>query len=220
MMVAGLKPAMPNPHNLRTIEGFHNFLAHSADTFMNVKLDEGENSAEFEMNLEPYSTLLVTVTSDDQCSHLIYATETGKKAIPQRDLSLLKAYNSDKSFAETRRTTNCLRSDKFVIEDITSTDMQIVDSLEKIWLVQKELKRFNKEEQDFIDNMLKWPTLNSEQKAKNYSEYCSHEFNVFLKLKDTVYFENAVRPFLTNKIEKTFVDYWLLDMDFAMKNFL
>lgn len=32
--------------------------------------------------------------------------------------------------------------------------------------------------------MLKWPTLTAEQKAKIYSEYCSHEFNLFLKLKD------------------------------------
>lgn len=68
--------------------------------------------------------------------------------------------------------------------------------------------------------MLKWPTLSSEQKSKTYSEYCSHEFNVFLKLKDTAFFENAVRPFLTNKIEKTIVDYWLLDFDFAMGDFL
>jgi hypothetical protein len=82
--------------------------------------------------------------------------------MPQRDLSLLRAYNQDKSFAETRRTTNCLKTDKFVIEDITSTDMQIVDSLEKVWLVQKELRRFGSEEQEFVENMLKWPSLSSE----------------------------------------------------------
>ncbi len=68
--------------------------------------------------------------------------------------------------------------------------------------------------------MLKWPTLTSEQKAKTYSEYCSHEFNLFLKLKDNQFFESAVRPFLTNKMEKTFVDYWLLDMGFALEEFL
>ncbi len=140
--------------------------------------------------------------------------------MPQRDLSLLKAYNHEKSFAETRRTSSCLKNDKFIIEDITSTDMQIVDSLEKVWLVQKELKRFSSEEQEFIDNMLKWPSLSAEQKAKNYSDYTSHEFNLFIKLKDPDFFESAVRPFLTNKIEKTFVDYWLLDYDFAMQDFL
>lgn len=69
-----------------------------------------------------------------------------RKDMPQRDLSLLKAYSNEKSFAETRRTSSCLKNDKFLIEDITSTDMQIVDSLEKVWLVQKELKRFSSEE--------------------------------------------------------------------------
>ncbi len=68
--------------------------------------------------------------------------------------------------------------------------------------------------------MLKWPTLTAEQKAKTYSEYCSHEFNLFLKLKDNQFFESEVRPFLTNKMEKTFVDYWLLDMGFALEDFL
>ena len=64
--------------------------------------------------------------------------------------------------------------------------------------------------------MLKWPTLKEEQRAKTYSDYCSHEFNVFLKMKDPAYFDQVVRPFLTNKIEKTFIDYWLLDYDEAL----
>ncbi len=105
-------------------------MAHSAENFLNIKLEEGENAAEFEMNLEPFTTLLVAVTSEDQCSHLLVPLETSaRKSMPQRDLSLLKSYNQDKSFSETRRTTNCLKSDKFIVEDITSTDMQIVDSL-------------------------------------------------------------------------------------------
>jgi hypothetical protein len=127
-----------------------------------VKVEEG-GLAEFEMNLEPYTSLMITVTSEEQTTHLIVPLETNtRKTIPQRDLSLLRAYNLEKSFSETRRTTNCLKADKFVVEDITSTDMQIVDSLHKIWLVQKELKRFSNDEQEFIDSMLKWPTLNNE----------------------------------------------------------
>ena len=35
-------------------------------------------------------------------------------------------------------------------------------------------------------------------------------------MKDPAYFDQVVRPFLTNKIEKTFVDYWLLDYDEAL----
>lgn len=59
----GAPPNVPNPQNLRQIEGFQNFLAHSAETFLNVKVENGE--AEFEMTLEPYTTLLVAVVSDD-----------------------------------------------------------------------------------------------------------------------------------------------------------
>jgi hypothetical protein len=128
---------------LKLIEGFHNFLAHSAETFLNANIEDG-GYAEFEMNLEPYTSLIVCVTSEEQSSHFIKPLETSaRKEIPQRDLSLLRAYNVEKSFSETRRTTNCLKTDKFVIEDITSTDMQIVDSLQKVWLVQKELRRFS-----------------------------------------------------------------------------
>ena len=131
------------PQNLKLIEGFHNFLAHSAETFLNANIEDG-GYAEFEMNLEPYTSLIVCVTSEEQSSHFIKPLETSaRKEIPQRDLSLLRAYNVEKSFSETRRTTNCLKTDKFVIEDITSTDMQIVDSLQKVWLVQKELRRFS-----------------------------------------------------------------------------
>lgn len=146
---------------MKQIEGFQNFLANSAETFLNIKVEEG--FAEFEMTLEPFTSIIVAVVSEDQSAHVIKPLESAaRKHMPQRDLSLLRAYNQDKSFAETRRTTNCLKTDKFVIDDITSTDMQIVDSLQKVWLVQKELKRFNTEEQEFVDNMLKWPTLTAE----------------------------------------------------------
>ncbi len=62
--------------------------------------------------------------------------------------------------------------------------------------------------------------MKNEQKGKTYSEFCSHELNVFLKLKDPEFFKNAVRPFIENKIEKTFVDYWLIDLDVALNKFV
>lgn len=35
-------------------------------------------------------------------------------------------------------------------------------------------------------------------------------------MKDPQYFEQVVKPFLLNKMEKTFVDYWLLELDEAL----
>ena len=34
--------------------------------------------------------------------------------------------------------------------------------------------------------------------------------NIFLYFKDHDYFASTVAPFVSNKMEKTFVDYWLL----------
>jgi len=38
-------------------------------------------------------------------------------------------------------------------------------------------------------------------------------------MKDPDYFNSVVKPFLLNKMEKTFIDYWLLDLHDAMNTF-
>ena len=44
---------------------------------MNVKVEEGY--AEFEMNLEPYTSLIVAVVSEDQSAHLITPLESAAR---------------------------------------------------------------------------------------------------------------------------------------------
>jgi hypothetical protein len=67
---------------------------------------------------------------------------------------------------------------------------------------------------------LRWPKLSKEEKLKAYSENISHEVNMFLKLKDPGFFNEVIRPFLQNKIEKTLVDLWLLDLTADLQTFL
>ncbi len=38
----------------------------------------------------------------------------------------------------------------------------------------------------------------------------SHELNIFIYFKDPAYFETFVKSYISNKFEKTFVDYFLL----------
>ena len=51
-----------------------------------------------------------------------------------------------------------------------------------------------------------------EEKEKHLSEYYSHDFNFFLKKKDPEFFEGTLRGILSSKMEKTLVDFYLLDM--------
>lgn len=44
-----------------------------------------------------------------------------------------------------------------------------------------------------------------------YDDKICHELNIFIKFKDNDFFERVARPFISNKIAKTFVDYCLLE---------
>lgn len=55
-----------------------------------------------------------------------------------------------------------------------------------------------------------WTTLSSNEKDRYYSEFMCHEFNLYLRKHDTEYFDAVVKPFLQYKMEKKFVDYYLL----------
>jgi hypothetical protein len=76
----------------------------------------------------------------------------------------VKSLDSDSCFSEIRRVEHCLRGDVCTVEDVTSTDMQIIDSLEKVWLVQKDLpsSSFSTKDQSFVQVVLGWPGLNPE----------------------------------------------------------
>lgn len=50
------------------INGFQNFLAHSAESFTNIKTkkaNDGSSVAEFELVLQPYSSLFIVAVSEE-----------------------------------------------------------------------------------------------------------------------------------------------------------
>ena len=63
---------------------------------------------------------------------------------------------------------------------------------------------------DQLSFVTKWNTFNEEKKNNKYSKFMSHEVNLFLYFKDKEYFGKTVRPFIVNKMEKTFMDHWLI----------
>ena len=49
------------------------------------------------------------------------------------------------------------------------------------------------------------------RRTKKYDKYQCHELNLFLYFKDKDYFSRVARPFVASKMEKTFIDHWLLE---------
>ena len=64
-------------------------------------------------------------------------------------------------------------------------------------------------------DLLRWPTLSSDDKRRVYGLVASHEAHLFLFFHDHAFFEANVAPSLSCKRDKSFVDHWLLGHSLA-----
>ncbi len=77
------------------------------------------------------------------------------------------------------------------IEDITSTEIQLVDDMIKVKAILEELMRSNHVQATTFKDLgffLKWHKFDTEEKNKKYSKFTCHELNIFLYFKDKEYF--------------------------------
>jgi hypothetical protein len=73
---------------------------------------------------------------------------------------------------------------------------------------------------DWHKHLLSWHTYTEAKKKSIYDKECCHELNIFIKFKDPDFFDRVVSKYITNKICKTFVDYCLLGLFAAVKEFI
>ena len=141
-----------------------------------------------------------------------------------RDLRLNKVLDDQKGITETRKTIKMVpQNEKFqqyphsdFIEDITSSEVQLVDSISKIVEILEEIMKMNglagkDQDWDKFSFIKQWPTLSANEKDRYYSEYMCHEFNLYLSRRDIEYFDAVVKPFIQYKMEKQFIDHYLLN---------
>lgn len=177
----------------------------------------------FNANLKPYTQLfLLAIDVNSVAQRQLDLAECGVEVHPspqKRDLSLTKPLadpKEKKGFTESRTSLNIVKDEKHLIEDVTSTETQLIDDMKKVQGVLDELMR-----QNYVGNQagaykelaplfFKWSSKTLEEKCKVYYKQVCHELNFFLSKRDPEFFKTVVRPFLQCKMEKTFVDHYLL----------
>ena len=97
------------------------------------------------------------------------------------------------------------------MEDLRTSRIEPYDSLGAVFQLFATLSR-NPELQEF-SFLLSWPGLKPEEQRELYSKHACHELHFFLHEKDPRFFAEVVRPYLANKMHKTFLDHWLLGDD-------
>ena len=60
-----------------------------------------------------------------------------------------------------------------------------------------------------------WDELEPEARLELYGRFACHELNLFLRFRDPSFFSGIVKPYLANKLQKTFVDRLLLGEDLS-----
>ena len=89
--------------------------------------------------------------------------------------------------------------------------MQVLASLEDVWLLLKVLLDDSKLQQ--FKFLLSWDRMNEKEKMRLYNKYNCSEVNVFIYFRDRPFFDAYLAPYLQSKIEKSFLDVWLTGGD-------
>ncbi len=210
-------PALPSSGNDDTAYWYQNFLKHSPMAMWNMVADEtGNVRAQIDPALlRAYSGMYVVSLGKEGVSHSFRSLDCD--GIEKRDLALRTPLDAAKSFSELRTTKCILKNESYIFDDIASAETQIVDSLEKVLAVQTEL--IKSKALDKFRDLVHWNSLPRSKKVSIFSQYYCHEMNLFISKKDPEFFKTVVRPFIQNKMEKTFIDHYLLRSAKVMKKY-
>ena len=212
---------LPPSLQSQKINSYGNFIGSEPLTFFNLPAnEEGKIIIEIDKTYkEKYSTLILIAVDEGSVAHYIEPL-TGS-VTQNKDITLNKPLNSNKDFCEMRTVDSVEKYGSYLIDDTSSTDFMIVDTLGKVLTILKALMvQFNYSTVDIdkCEQIIGWNLLKDEEKNRLLSRYSSHELNLFIYKKDPDYFNKVVKPYLQNKLEKTFMDYYLLgDIGNALK---
>lgn len=153
----------------------------------------------------------IVVTGRNQ--HLERRLSLDDPNLPVRDRRLAASLDVAQAFATTKLTSSLTPAKPLEIADRGSSRLRAFRSLREAYDLLATLcpdSRFAE-----FRFLVDWGTLSGEEKLKKYNEFASHELHFFLRRKDPQFFAEVVRPFIQNKLEKTFLDRWLLEADLS-----
>ena len=198
----GEEGGISDPHAL-------DFLAHSAVVAYNVAPDENGG---VRLKLADLADCRhVRVLAVDPMTSVERHLALPAAPVETVDRRLANGLNAKRHFLQQDQVTVLEPEKAFVIEDATSSEFEIYETLASVYQLFRTLNGDSKlEEFSFV---LDWPSLEEAKKSELYSKYASHELSFFLQRKDPAFFQSVILPYLENKKDKTFMDHYLLGVD-------
>ncbi|MCE9583425.1 MAG: hypothetical protein K8T20_13145 [Planctomycetes bacterium] len=213
VMAAPMCPAPAPSEHGGTTGDFANldFLANPAAILLNFKPD-AKGVVTIPRDSVKHANMLRIVAVDSQntvCRDVLLPEVT----TAHEDLRLRLALDADKHFSEKKQITVLAAGQPLEIADITTSKTEVYDTLARVYRLYATLS--NNAELAKFGFILQWPRLTEDEKRAKYSEFACHELSFFIAKKDPEWFKRVVQPYLKNKMDKTFLDYWLLESDLS-----
>lgn len=99
--------------------------------------------------------------------------------------------SSNKALIRSKVAKSLLPNEKLIIG---TNEYEIIDSFEKLFDIVKTISNVDNSLAKEFDYLKTWSGLDVEKKLKLHEEKVCHELNFWLKRKDTVFFEEFIRP--------------------------
>jgi hypothetical protein len=154
------------------ISSFLNFLNNPSYVRTNLRPDEKGMVTVKNFDPSKYSTLLIVATNlHNAVTQVIPLSQNPMKSRDLRHSSQMSA-DFKQSYAISRESNNFMKGKSLIIEDITSTQFEIVDSVSKLFGLFKELKNLTKnnsrrefqKDLDLWDFFRSWPSFGTKKK--------------------------------------------------------
>ncbi len=185
------------------------FLGETATVLMNMLPDKDGVIKLTRKEVGPHA--MIHVVAVDPLGTTVRSVSLPEVPASFRDLRLKNGLNPEQHFTQQKQVTVLEAGKAFTIADISGSRFQSYDSLSKVFAFYTTLSKNPTLTQ--FGFILGWPKLKVEEKRKLYSENACHELSFFISRKDPQFFEEAVKPYLRNKKDKTFLDHYLLGND-------
>ncbi|KAM3139602.1 hypothetical protein pb186bvf_008247 [Paramecium bursaria] len=164
----------------------------------------------FEFKLDNSYQSINIIAYDDNSS-TIQKIGLNISQIQTRDQTFVSKKKENKFYSFQRSIQ--IINESIDLNEIKGSQFKIVDSLEQVGSIideiQKALSLFSSTQNwSFV---IKWNNNNLQEKNQLYEEFQCNELNLFIYFKDPAYFETNIKYYISSKIEKDFIDHFLLE---------
>lgn len=128
-----------------------------------------------------------------------------------RDRRVAAALPADRHLREVRRLEPAPSGHVLRLTSRATVRIELADTVDKLYRALCALS--GDAELAAWDWLPRWPTLPRAERLRLYGQHACHELAVFVRFRDPALFDDVLRPYVANKLHKTFVDRWLLGDD-------